>query len=114
MRVSDRDPLHLPPRARIVLTGPDLVARTVSAAERDPQRRWMLRRPRELRRDYVAAVVDGHGDAERWMLVQDDAIRASYVDEVLENEPEPDRQAIWLLGQARRVRLSYISEVLDA
>jgi hypothetical protein len=74
----------------------------------------MLRRPRELRRDYVAKVVDGHGDAERWMLIQDDATRGSYVAEVLENEPEPDRQAIWLLGQARKVRLSYISDVLDA
>jgi hypothetical protein len=48
------------------------------------------------------------------MLIQDDATRGSYVAEVLENEPEPDRQAIWLLGQARKVRLSYISDVLDA
>jgi hypothetical protein len=73
----------------------------------------MLRRPRALRRDYVAEVIDANGDEERWMLLQDDATRRSYVEEVLEDAPEPDRQAIWLLGQTRAVRDSYIAAVLD-
>lgn len=107
------DPLRLPPGARMVLSAPDLVARALAAAERDPQRRWMLRRPRALRRDYVAEVIDADGDEERWMLLQDDATRRSYVEEVLEGAHEPDRQAIWLLGQTRAVRDSYIAAVLD-
>ena len=32
------------------------------ARERDPQRRWLLRRPRAVRRSFVAAVVDGDGE----------------------------------------------------
>jgi hypothetical protein len=107
------DPLALPAHARAVLTGPDLVARTLAATVRDPQRRWLLCRPRAVRRDFVVQVIDGHGDQERWMLLQADAIRHSYVDDVLECEAEPDRQAIWLLLQPRKVRESYVADVLD-
>ena len=113
LAVSDRDPPPLPPQARAVLSSPDLVARMIAAVERDPQRRWMLRRSRALRRDYIAVVIDSGIDAERWMLLQDDETRDSYVEEVLVNEPEPDRQAIWLLVQTREVRMSYIAGVLD-
>jgi hypothetical protein len=105
--------MDLPPGARAVLTGPDLIARGFAAREGDRQRRWMLRRPRDVRRDYVAEVIDGGADEERWMLLQDDATRGSYVDEVLAHEEAPDRQAIWLLGQPRAVRESYVREVLD-
>ena len=108
------DPISLPPAARVVLAGPDFVARGLAARERDPQRRWILRRPRAVRRDFVETVVDGGGDQERWMLLQNDDTRRSYVREVLEAEPKPDRQAIWLLGQPRKVRESYVSDVLDA
>ena len=106
--------MELPPHARAVLTGPDLVARSVARAEKDPQRRWLLRRPRAVRRDFLAAVIDRGADQERWMLLQDDATRTSYVSEVLDLAPERDRQAIWLLCQPRAVRESYVAEVIDS
>jgi hypothetical protein len=105
--------MDLPPHARAVLTGPDFVARNLAWTERDPQRRWMLHRPRAIRRSFVAAVVDGADDEERWMLLQDDETRRSYVLDVLEREAQPDRQAIWLLGQSERVRRSYVADVID-
>ena len=76
--------MDLPPGARTVLTGPDLVARAVASREKDPQRKWLLRRPRAVRRDFLATVIDGGGDEERWMLLQDDETRRSYVAEVLD------------------------------
>ena len=76
--------MDLPPGARAVLTGPDIVARALAARERDPQRRWLLRRPRAVRRDFLASVIDGGASEERWMLLQDDATRHSYVEEVLD------------------------------
>jgi hypothetical protein len=106
--------MDLPPHARAVLTAPDFVARNLAGRERDPQRRWILRRPRAVRRSFVEAVVDAGGDQERWMLLQEDDTRRSYVTEVLEREAEPDRQAIWLLGQPQKVRDSYIADVIDA
>jgi hypothetical protein len=107
------DPLHLPPGARAVLTGPDFLARALAGRERDPQRRWILRRSRDLRRDFVENVIDQSADQERWMLLQDEETRRSYVRDVLEQEAEPDRQAIWLLGQPRNVRESYVADVID-
>jgi hypothetical protein len=106
--------MDLPPGARAVLTGPDFVARGLAVRQGDRQRRWILRRPRDVRRAFVADVVDGGNDEERWMLMQDDETRLSYVKEVLQHEREPDRQAIWLLRQPRKVRESYVAEVLDA
>jgi hypothetical protein len=108
------DPLHLPPGGRAVLTGPDFVARALAALERDPQRRWILRRSRDVRRDFVEHVIDKSASEERWMLQQDEETRRTYVTDVLEHEAEPDRQAIWLLGQPKRVRESYIADVIDA
>jgi hypothetical protein len=108
------DALVLPPHARAVLTGPDLVARSVARAERDPQRRWLLKRPRAVRREFLEAVIDGGADQERWMLLQDDDTRISYVEDVLEGAAERDRQAIWLLRQPRKVRESYVDEVIGA
>jgi hypothetical protein len=66
-----------------------------------------------LRRDFVEQVIDAAADQERWMLLQDEETRRSYVADVLEQEAEPDRQAIWLLGQPQRVRDSYIAAVID-
>ncbi len=106
--------VDLPPAARAVLSGPDFVARGIAGRERDPQRRWLLLRPRAVRRSFLAAVVDGGGDEQRWMLLQDDATRESYVADVLSGEEQPDRQAIWLLGQPLAVRESFVAEVLDA
>jgi hypothetical protein len=107
------DPIALPRGARAVLCGPDIVARGLAARERDPQRRWILRRPRPVRRDFVDVVIDRGSDQERWMLLQDDETRRSYIAEVLDDEPERDTAAIWLLRQPRRVRESYVADVLD-
>jgi hypothetical protein len=78
----------------------------------------MLSQPRDVRRSFVAEVVDaGGGDRraqERWMLLQDDDVRASYAERVLGAAPQPDRRQIWMLGQPRAVRESYVREVLDA
>jgi hypothetical protein len=109
-------PLTLPPGARRMLCAPDTFARTIAAADRDPERRWLLRRPRSVRRSFVAEVIDrGAGAAaqRRWMLEQDDDVRESYVAEVLERAREPDREAIWLLTRDEHVRASYVAEVLD-
>jgi hypothetical protein len=105
--------MDLPAHARVILTGPDFVARNLAGIERDPQRRWMLRRPRAIRRSFVQTVVDGGGDEERWMLLQDDDTRRSYVSDVLSVEDPPDRQAIWLLLQPLPVRESYVADVID-
>lgn len=106
--------MDLPPHARAVLGGPDFIARRVAGSQSDPQQRWMLQRPREVRRAYLREVVDGGGDQERWMLLQHDDVCASYVDEVLSREDAPDRRSIWLLRQPRRVRSSYVEDVIDA
>ncbi len=106
-RVSD--PIVLPPGARAVLTGPDFLARGLAAAEQNPQRRWILRRPRTVRRSFVNDVIDTAGDQERWMLLQNDETRHSYIDEV-----GGDRQETWLLRQPRDVRESYVADVIDA
>ena len=104
----------LPPGARAVLLGPDMVAKALAARERDPQRRWLLRRPRQVRRSFLAEVVDDGGHEERWMLLADRETRESYVREVLEAAKAPDRQAIWLLRQTEKVRRSYVEQVIDA
>ena len=109
-------PLSLPPGARTMLRAPDAVTRTLAAASSDPEQRWLLCRPRSVRRSFVAQVVDRGGGAHaqrRWMLEQDDGVRESYVTDVLERADEPDREAIWLLCQDAGVRASYIAEVLD-
>jgi hypothetical protein len=105
------DQIDLPAHARAVLTGPDMVARTAALAEKDPQRRWLLKRPRAVRRDFLESVIDGGDDQERWMLLQNDETRRSYIEDVLGEE---DRQVIWLLGQPRKVRESYVADVIDA
>jgi hypothetical protein len=99
-----------------MLRAPDAVTRTIAAADADPDRRWLLRRSRAVRRSFVDHVIDrGGGTAaqRRWMLEQDDAVRGSYVADVLERAREPDREAIWLLCQDDAVRASYVAEVLD-
>jgi hypothetical protein len=109
-------PTALPLGARAVLLAPSAVARAVAAADRDPERRWMLRLPRPLRRSFVAEVLDvgdGRRLQERWMLLQSDEVRESYVEQVLLQLAEPDAQAVWLLRQDRAVRESFVAEVID-
>src|SRR5262245_51153872 len=106
-------PLRLPPGARALLRAPDRRARAVAATESDPERRWLLRRPRAVRCSFLAAVIDrGGGVAEQraWMLAQQDDIRLSYVEEVLAGAARPDREAIWLLRQDGSTRASYVAE----
>jgi hypothetical protein len=108
--------LVLPPGARAMLCAPDAVTRAVAVTAADPERRWLLRRPRAIRRSFVDQVIDrgaGPADQRRWMLEQDDDVRSSYIADVLERAPEPDREAIWLLSQDASVRASFIAEVLD-
>jgi len=106
--------VDLPAHARAVLGGPDFIARRVAGSQSDPQQRWLLGRPREVRRSFLHDVVEEGGDQERWMLLQDETVCRSYVDEVLSLETVPDRQSIWLLRQPRGVRESYVRDVLSA
>jgi hypothetical protein len=73
--------------ARALLLAPGPVARAASRAARTVEERWMLCQSRDVRRSYVAEVVDRPADAnaqERWMLSQADDVRLSYVREVLD------------------------------
>lgn len=93
MEAIDEEPLRLPPGARQVLLAPGTLARALAVADDDPERRWMLRLPRDIRRSFVAEVIDRGGDRrdqERWLLSQDDAICRSFADEVLAARPAGD------------------------
>jgi hypothetical protein len=71
---------------RAVLLAPDAVARRAAAFAPGREERWLLGRPRTVRRSYVDEVLDrGDDDVRReiWMLGQDDDVRASFVREVL-------------------------------
>jgi hypothetical protein len=77
----------LPPGARAVLLAPAAVARAIAQVDDDPERRWLLRQPREVRRSFVREVLDAGGGREaqeRWLLLQPDAVRHSYVAEVVD------------------------------
>ena len=77
----------MPSPERSLLLAPGPIARAAARMAREPEQRWMLCQPRDVRRTYVAEVVDRPGlenAAEIWLLRQPDAVRASYVREVLE------------------------------
>ena len=77
----------MPSTERSILLAPGPIARAVARMARQPEQRWMLCQPLEVRRSYVAEVVDRadqENAAEIWLLRQPDAVRASYVREVLE------------------------------
>jgi nucleoside-diphosphate-sugar epimerase len=72
---------------RRLLLAPDRVARAAALAAQRPEQRWMLCQSRDVRRSYVAQVVDRPEDPDaeqRWMLHQPDEVRMSYVREVLD------------------------------
>jgi hypothetical protein len=100
---------------RSILTSPGPVARAASRAAREPEQRWMLTQPREIRRDFAEEVF-GHEDAdlrqEVWMLRQPKAVRESFIEHVLVHEDPVPLQAIWMLRQTDKVRESYVKEVL--
>ena len=73
---------------RNALLAPDIVAAAAARATDDPQAKWLLRQPREVRESYVHDVLDARGDRDllstAWLLRQDDDVRESYVREVVE------------------------------
>jgi len=100
---------------RSILTAPGAIARAASVAAREPEQRWMLTQPREVRRDFAEEVF-GREDAdlrqEVWMLRQQKAVRESFIENVLVFENPVPRQAIWMLRQTDKIRESYVREVL--
>ena len=77
----------MPSTERSILLAPGPIARAVARMARQPEQRWMLCQPLEVRRSYVAEVVDRpdlRNAAEIWLLGQPDEVRASYVREVLQ------------------------------
>lgn len=77
----------MPATERSLLLAPGPIARAAARVVREPEQRWMLRQPLEVRRSYVAEVLDRpevENAAEIWLLGQSDAVRASYVRDVLE------------------------------
>ena len=72
---------------RSLLLAPGPIARAAALLAREPEQRWMLCQPLEVRRSYVADVLDRpdlDNAAEIWLLGQSDPVRASYVRDVLE------------------------------
>jgi hypothetical protein len=83
----DDVPLTLGTVARAVLLAPDAVARAAASLDTDSQRRWLLRRPRDVRRSFAEEVIDAGGTKrlqERWLLLQDEETRESFVAEVID------------------------------
>jgi hypothetical protein len=77
----------VPSPERSLLLAPSPIARAAARVAREPEQRWMLCQPRDVRRSYVAQVLDRPGvenAAEIWLLRQPNAVRASYVRDVLE------------------------------
>ena len=102
---------------RSILTAPGPVARAASYAAREPEQRWMLTQPRDLRRSFAEEVF-GREDAdlrqEVWMLRQPHSVRESFIEHVLVREDPPPLQAIWMLRQTDEVRETYLCDVLLA
>ncbi|HEX4733908.1 MAG TPA: hypothetical protein VH247_05795 [Thermoleophilaceae bacterium] len=69
-----------------VLLGPGSVRRAAASRTTDPQERWMLRQPAEVRRSFVREVLEKGASEEAWMLLQPDPVRRSYVAEVLDRK----------------------------
>jgi hypothetical protein len=77
----------VPSPERSLLLAPSPIARAAALMAREPEQRWMLCQPRDVRRSYVTDVLDRPdvlNAAEIWMLRQPNAVRASYVRDVLE------------------------------
>ena len=75
---------------RSILLAPAAVAKTAAYAATEPEQRWMLRQPRDVRRSFAEEVF-GRPDAtehqEIWMLRQPKAVRESFIREVAIREP---------------------------
>jgi hypothetical protein len=69
-----------------VLTAPGPVARAAARMAPEPEQRWLLCQPREVRRSFAEDVLGQPDEARRrqiWMLRQAKAVRESYIREVL-------------------------------
>jgi hypothetical protein len=77
-----------PGTQRVALEAPDFLARAAAGGTDDPQAKWLLNQPGDVRSSYVEEVLDGDGDqtllATAWLLRQSDEVRASYVSDVVE------------------------------
>jgi hypothetical protein len=73
-------------REQRILTAPGPVARAAANLAPEPEQRWLLCQPRDVRRSYAEHVF-GHPDEELqrqvWMLRQTKAVRESYISKVL-------------------------------
>ncbi len=101
---------------RSILVSPGPVARAAAMGARDPEQRWMLTQPREVRRSFAEEVFgrpDMVARQEVWMLRQRKAVRESFVKAVLLPQDPAPRETIWMLRQADRVRESYVRDVLQ-
>jgi hypothetical protein len=97
---------------REILGAPDVVARAAARLAREPEQKWMLNQPLEVRRSYIKKVLDPDGDQVAWMLRQSDDVRGSYAREVLGRDADPAHR--WMLGQPPEVRLSYVADIIEA
>ena len=105
-----------PDTERSILTAPGPVAKTAALAAKEPEQRWMLAQPRDVRRSYADEVFGRPDHEERqevWMLRQPKPVRESFIREVLSRRDPPPRQSIWMLRQTDKVRESYVKEVLE-
>ena len=101
---------------RQILTAPDAVARAAAPLAPDPEQRWMLKQPRELRRSFAEEVFgrpDEHHRQQVWMLNQPREVRESFAREVLMRADEPEREMIWMLLQDDEACRSYARYVLE-
>ena len=65
--------------------------RRAAARRAQPHEAWLLHQPADVRRSYIAEVLNKGGDDVReqaWMLMQPAAVRKSYVKEVLKPNSE--------------------------
>jgi hypothetical protein len=107
----------MPSAERQVLIAPDVVARAAARMAPDPEQRWMLSRPRDVRRSFAEEVFERPDEEllqQVWMLRQDDATRESFIEQVLERQSPRPHSEIWMLRQTPEVRESYVREVLLA
>jgi hypothetical protein len=73
---------------RSALLSPDFVARAAASATSDPQAKWLLNQPKQVRESYVNDVLDKPGDrtllSTAWLLGQSAPVRESYVQDVVQ------------------------------
>lgn len=69
-----------------VLTAPGPLARAAARMAAEPEQRWLLYQPREVRRSFAEEVLGQPDEARRqqiWMLRQSNPVRESYIRDVL-------------------------------